>query len=117
MTWRVILQALGAGLKAVWFGAEAFGNVIGMTKDKSDVGTSTSAAAAAAAAGGGKLERARALELMKEDYDSSYFVSGVGDLAAYDPDCEFSDPFVAFKAEPYISIFFSSTLASLKNDV
>jgi hypothetical protein len=49
----------------VWYGAETFGNLIGMTKDKSDVGTSTSAAAAAAA-GGGKLERARALELMKE---------------------------------------------------
>ena len=46
---------------------------------------------------GGKLEREQVFALLKEDYDQSYFVSGVGELAAYDPDCEFADPFVSFK--------------------
>ena len=93
-------EEVGAGLKAVWYGAEAVGKVVGATKEKeasaSRVGAPSSAAAAAAAAGG-KLEREQVLELLREDYDSNYFVSGVGELAAYVPDCEFSDPFVAFK--------------------
>lgn len=33
---------------------------------------------------------------IREDYDSRYFISGLGDMAAYDPDCVFADPFVAF---------------------
>ena len=94
-------EDVGAGLKAVWYGAEAVGKVVGMTKEKDESGASASAsasssAAAAAAAAGGKLEREQVLTLLKEDYDSNYFVSGVGELAAYVPDCEFADPFVSF---------------------
>jgi hypothetical protein len=91
----------GAGLKAVWYGAEAVGKVVGATKAKNDADASSGATAgstpSAEASVGATLTRARALELLREDYDSSYFVSGVGALAAYDPRCEFSDPFVAFE--------------------
>ena len=90
----------GAGLKAVWYGAETVGKVVGATKTKDDADASPSANAGSTAtvdSTGATLTRARALELLREDYDSSYFVSGVGALAAYDPACEFSDPFVAFE--------------------
>lgn len=93
-------QQASAGLKAVWYGAEAVGKVVGATKTKDDADASSGAnmgSTATADSAGATLTRARALELLREDYDSSYFVSGVGALAAYDPACEFSDPFVAFE--------------------
>ena len=91
-------QQAGAGLKAVWYGAEAVGKVVGATKTKDANGTVNGASKGqASTTTTGPLTRERTLELLKEDYDSSYFVSGIGELAAYDPDCEFSDPFVAFK--------------------
>lgn len=91
-------EDVGAGLKAVWYGAEAVGKVVGATKDKPSGSAASSAAVAEAMAkNGGTLEREQVVALLKEDYDQSYFVSGKGDLAAYDPDCEFADPFVSFK--------------------
>ena len=91
----------GAGLKAVWYGAEAVGKVVGATKAKDDASPASSGAnagsTATASSAGATLTRARALELLREDYDEKYFVSGAGALAAYDPKCEFSDPFVAFE--------------------
>jgi hypothetical protein len=92
-------EEIGAGLKAVWYGAEAVGKVVGMTKEKEAGAGSSGASGAAGAAGssalaaaasGAKLEREQVLALLREDYDTSYFVSGKGDLAAYNPDCEFS---------------------------
>ena len=80
----------------MWYGAEAVGKVVGMGKEKEGAGPGAGSAAAAAA-GGAMLERGQVMALLREDYDSNYFVSGAGDLAAYDADCEFSDPFVAFK--------------------
>lgn len=80
----------------MWYGAEAVGKVVGMTKEKeAGAGSSGASGAAgssalAAAASGAKLEREQVLALLREDYDTSYFVSGKGDLAAYNPDCEFS---------------------------
>ena len=83
---------VGAGLKAVWYGAEAVGKVVGATKEKAPASPSSSATAV-----GATLTREQTVALLKEDYDSSYFVSGVGEMAAYDPECEFADPFVSFK--------------------
>lgn len=37
------------------------------------------------------------MQSIRDDYDSSYFVSGEGDMSAYAPDCIFSDPFVSFR--------------------
>ena len=90
---------VGVGLKSVWYGAEALGKVVGANKERpsSTGGSSSAAVAEAMAKNGGKLEREQVVALLKEDYDQSYFVSGVGELAAYDPDCEFADPFVSFK--------------------
>jgi hypothetical protein len=91
----------GAGLKAVWYGAEAVGKVVGATKTKDavdDAGTGGAVSkATTTTSDAGPFTRQRVLELLKEDYDTNYFVSGLGDLAAYDPECEFSDPFVSFK--------------------
>ena len=97
----------GLGLKAVWYGAEQFGNVLGLTKRKQ---ASKSEAAAppkarrdrsASAAIWRSLQsdsihthsvltvqvtRDTALASIRRDYDSNYFVSGVGDMEAYEPD-------------------------------
>jgi hypothetical protein len=83
----------------VWYGAEAMGKMVGAvkSKDESSATSSASASSASAASSAATVDRERAIALLREDYDSSYFVSGVGELAAYAPDCEFSDPFVAFK--------------------
>tara|TARA_B100001142_G_scaffold260829_1_gene263313 strand:+ start:621 stop:1988 length:1368 start_codon:yes stop_codon:yes gene_type:complete len=92
-------EDVGAGLKAVWYGAEAMGKMVGAvkSKDESSATSRASASSASAASSAATVDRERAIALLREDYDSSYFVSGVGELAAYAPDCEFSDPFVAFK--------------------
>lgn len=34
---------------------------------------------------------------IRDDYASDYFISGKGDMSAYDPNCLFADPFVSFK--------------------
>lgn len=78
----------GLGLKAVWYGAEAFGNLIGLTKakdqqknafDLQDVCT-----------------REEAVAAIRKDYDTNYFVSGKGEMSAYEKDCLFADPFAGF---------------------
>ena len=51
-------EDVGAGLKAVWYGAEAVGKVVGATKDKPSGSAASSAAVAEAMAkNGGTLER------------------------------------------------------------
>jgi len=79
----------GVGLKAVWYAAETFGKIVG--------GGKGAAAAAETKATASKMSREEILAAIRSDYDSKYFVSGQGDMAAYAPDCEFADPFVAFK--------------------
>jgi len=75
------------GLKAAWYGAEAFGKVIGGGDAKS-----SSASSAAAP----PTSREAALASIRADYDEDYFVSGRGTLSAYAPECVFADPFVSF---------------------
>jgi len=85
-------EDVGAGLKAVWYGAEAVGKVVGATKEKPAASSGQASSSTAAI-----LSREETIASLREDYDSSYFVSGVGELRAYDPECEFADPFVSFK--------------------
>jgi len=74
--------------KAAWYGVEAFGKVAGRGNQQE----SESSAAPVAA-----MSRSEVLDAILQDYEvNNYFVSGNGDMAAYDPDCKFSDPFVAF---------------------
>jgi len=77
-----------AGLKAAWYGAEAFGNLIGATRATTTHGTTTTMTA---------MTREGALESIRADYAEEYFVSGRGEMAAYAGDCEFADPFVSFR--------------------
>jgi len=45
-----------------------------------------------------KMTREQVLDEIRKDYEvNNYFVSGQGEMTAYEPDCEFSDPFVSFK--------------------
>ena len=43
------------------------------------------------------MTRAEVIASLKEDYDNNYFVSGAGAMEAYEPDCEFADPFASFR--------------------
>lgn len=86
---------VGVGLKAVWYGAEVFGKVLSLGKDKTS--TPSSSDANTTTGGAAKMTRDQMLAAIKTDYDQQYFVRGVGDMSAYAPDCTFSDPFVSFK--------------------
>lgn len=61
--------SLGAGLKAVWVGAEAFGNVVGAMKGSQQQQQ-------VAASSTGPLTREQVLQSLREDFDNNYFVSG-----------------------------------------
>lgn len=91
----------GLGLKAVWVGAEALGNVIGATKGGSSGtgsgGTGGSKRGSSSGGGTATMSRQQAIEAIKADYEANYFVSGVGSMEAYAPDCLFADPFASFK--------------------
>lgn len=75
--------------KAAWYGVEAFGKVAGRGKE--------SKATSVQEVNAEKVPRDAVLAAIREDYEiNNYFVSGNGDMTAYEPDCKFSDPFVAF---------------------
>lgn len=84
-----------APLKALWYAAEAFGDAVGLLKKQGERGEESAAGEAAPA----RLSSAERLESLRADYDENYFISGRGELRAYDEDCEFSDPFVAFRGK------------------
>ncbi|CAL5221288.1 g3454 [Coccomyxa viridis] len=77
----------GAGLKAVWYGAEQFGNLIGLAKPRAGKAKNQPQAG---------ISRQDAIAAIRKDYDSNYFVSGQGDMVAYADDCLFADPFAGF---------------------
>eukprot|EP00884_Botryococcus_braunii_P014047 jgi/Botrbrau1/22643/Bobra.176_1s0065.1 len=81
---------LGLGLKAVWYGAEQFGNLVGLTKQKQSDTEGVKSDAV-------QLTREQVVASIKEDYSVNYFVSGQGNMAAYAEDCLFADPFAGFK--------------------
>ena len=80
------------GLKAAWYGAEALGDVVGAIKGNNTTATTMTRADAASST----LPRADALAAIRRDYDAVYFVSGAGDMEAYDEECVFADPFASF---------------------
>jgi len=83
---------VGLGLKSVWWGAEAFGDILGAVNGKRE-----RQARAERAQDAPPLDRPTAIELLKDDYAADYFVSGRGELKAYAADCEFADPFASFR--------------------
>ena len=44
-----------------------------------------------------QMSRAEVIASLREDYNNNYFVSGTGSMEAYEPDCEFADPFASFR--------------------
>jgi hypothetical protein len=93
---------LGVGLKAAWYTAEAVGNAVGAAKAVTG-GKGAGAGASPSSPSPptrqqAKLPWADAVAAIRADYDAVYFVSGAGDLAAYDPDCYFADPFAGFSS-------------------
>jgi hypothetical protein len=61
------------GLKAVWVGAEAFGNLVGATN-----GSQKQQKGGGSGGGGGQaLSRPQAIAAIRSDYDQNYFVSGI----------------------------------------
>lgn len=72
----------------MWYGAELLGKVVGganAVKEAADAKAEV------------QMSWDEIVTEIRNDYDSNYFVSGLGDMAAYSPDCEYADPFVAFK--------------------
>lgn len=74
----------GAGLKAVWMGAEAFGNVVGALKSSKKQGQLRQQEASkldgpslAEQQAGAALKREQALALIREDFIQNYFVTGM----------------------------------------
>lgn len=94
----------GLGLKAAWVGAEIFGDLMGKGKQQqqqeagdSPSASSTAVAAAATTTAPGVMSVDQILDSIRADYQEDYFISGKGDMAAYDPQCLFADPFVSFR--------------------
>ena len=82
----------GAGLKAAWYGAEAFGKLFGRGNDRASAEQAEASTSGRPAISWDELKAG-----IRADYDDNYFVSGCADMSVYDPNCEFSDPFVSFK--------------------
>ncbi|EFJ45127.1 hypothetical protein VOLCADRAFT_94648 [Volvox carteri f. nagariensis] len=92
---------VGAGLKAVWYGAEQFGKLVSLTRPKQQQQQQPSSSDAPEAAAdppspGRRRSREDILAAIRRDYDVQYFVRGLADMEAYAPDCVFADPFVSF---------------------
>lgn len=94
---------VGMGLKSIWIAAEGFGNLLGAMRSSSSSSSSSAAAPgerqqpASPSGRESPLSRDDAIASLRADYDANYFVSGAGDLDAYDPDCRFADPFASFR--------------------
>jgi len=77
--------------KAAWYGLELFGRLAGRGGAAEDGGAASSRIESA------QMDRSAVLAAIRSDYEvNKYFVSGQGDMSAYDSNCEFSDPFVSF---------------------
>jgi hypothetical protein len=82
-------------------GAEIFGDIMGKNKqqqpDAAQQQQQQSSSNAATAAAPGVRTVDQVLESIRADYAEDYFISGKGEMADYDPQCLFADPFVSFK--------------------
>lgn len=78
--------------RAAWFGAETLGRALegGRARDGR-------ADAVDVESNDRPVDRASAIASIRRDYETEYFVSGRGAMAAYADDCEFADPFASFR--------------------
>ncbi|KAL2650481.1 hypothetical protein R1flu_018609 [Riccia fluitans] len=103
--WRVLCKKEEGGrtpptaeasplVKLAWYGSEAFGNAVSVFRPKA---SDDAAADDGELKFDGPVDRKTSVELIKKDYDRSYFVTGNMATGIYEDDCEFADPFVSFK--------------------
>lgn len=92
-------ESSGLGFKAAWVAAEVLGNVVGGAGGAGGASAAPPAAAAAAAGANNnsRLTRLQILASIKEDFEANYFLTGQGEMRAYDPDCLYADPFSSFR--------------------
>ncbi|CAM9245985.1 unnamed protein product, partial [Choristocarpus tenellus] len=77
-------------VKAAWYGSELLGKIVG-------VGKSNTLDENAGDKEKPLLDWQDAIASLRTDYDRVYFVTGEMDMNLYEDDCEFADPFVAFR--------------------
>ncbi|XP_073389589.1 uncharacterized protein [Physcomitrium patens] len=78
-------------VKMVWYGSEAFGKFVAAFRPSATVEPEDEEMFV------GPVPRSEVVDLIKKDYERSYFVTGNMTMGIYEADCEFADPFVAFK--------------------
>ncbi|BBM98600.1 hypothetical protein MPTK1_1g14720 [Marchantia polymorpha subsp. ruderalis] len=81
-------------VKLAWYGSEAFGNAVATFRPKSGEDQADDDGELKF---DGPVSREDAVDLIKKDFDRSYFVTGNMATGIYENDCEFADPFVSFK--------------------
>jgi hypothetical protein len=86
------LARTGVGLKAAWFGAELFGDLLSAIQPSSKQQQEPDQAQLLQRENDDRPATrsvADVLASIKEDYAVEYFISGRGEMAAYDPQCLF----------------------------
>ncbi|KAG0590105.1 hypothetical protein KC19_1G072000 [Ceratodon purpureus] len=79
-------------VKMAWYGSEAFGKAVAAFRPSSGREDEEDVEVYA-----GPVPRTEAVELIRKDYERSYFVTGNMNMGIYEADCEFADPFVSFR--------------------
>nr|XP_004510693.1 uncharacterized protein LOC101503138 isoform X1 [Cicer arietinum] len=79
-----------AFLKVAWYGSELLGIAASVFRSSTDEETSPQRFLET-------IDRASVVDTIKQDFQSSYFVTGDLTLNAYEEDCEFADPAGSFK--------------------
>lgn len=87
-------DSLNPVTKASWYAVEAFGKIFGSKDEKGNANEIANADDIDLTQPPSSLQEA--FRRIQMDNDRSYFLSGEVDVLAYDIDCIFSDPFVAF---------------------
>lgn len=89
-------QGTGPATKAVWFATEAFGKAAALFRGNDDLDGQPDTRIP-------PKDLDDSIRRLSVDYEGTeddprpYFLTGKMDVALYDPDCEFADPFVSFK--------------------
>ncbi|KAJ7571031.1 hypothetical protein O6H91_01G146000 [Diphasiastrum complanatum] len=81
-------------VKLAWYATEAFGNAVSALRPKEGAAASEEEQHEDR---GGPVAREVAVQAIRRDFETSYFVTGDMSMNIYELDCEFVDPFVSFK--------------------
>jgi hypothetical protein len=90
-------ESSGLGFKAAWVAAEALGNLVGGGGKGDADANGAAAATSTTTTTTTPMTRDQILESIREDFKSNYFLTGQGDMLAYDEDCLYADPFSSFR--------------------